>query len=317
MGYRYQSRATAGQLLARVEEVGTSKVDVVTEQLRRNDVALFHGDAAFRDADTVDRHRGRRRPGNHGGQYFDCRRHRTGVGGQCEVRWGIPPQQRRRAAFEAVSPTYGCDRRRHHRRRICLRCSGLGHPCHGHRQTHQADGVSRFRNCGRTHSSNAKPPCHVPPRRGRRTRDVIDGPPRRVVLTLESGKRVVSESVLYAAGRMGATDSLNLRVAGLTAGKRGHLKVDAQFRTEVPHIFAGGRCHRASQPCVDLCLARSPCRVSCLRSGSRTDIGTLSGRHIRHPRDFDGGAAGTDDLTERRIPYETGVARYREIARDR
>src|SRR6185437_9514567 len=53
MGYRYQSRATAGQLFARVEEVVRREVEVVTEQLRRNDVALFNGDAAFHEPHTV------------------------------------------------------------------------------------------------------------------------------------------------------------------------------------------------------------------------------------------------------------------------
>ena len=53
LGYRYQSRATAGQLFARVEEVVRREVEVVVDQLRRNDVALFHGDAAFHDPHTV------------------------------------------------------------------------------------------------------------------------------------------------------------------------------------------------------------------------------------------------------------------------
>src|SRR5262249_59178702 len=64
--------------------------------------------------------------------------------------------------------------------------------------------------------------------------------PRRSVITLESGKRIVSECVLYSVGRIGATDQLNLPATGLTADKRGRLKVDAQFRTEIPHVFAAG-----------------------------------------------------------------------------
>ena len=67
-----------------------------------------------------------------------------------------------------------------------------------------------------------------------------DGSPRRAILTLESGNRIVSKSVLYSVGRIGATDRLNLAAAGLIADKRGRLKVDGRFRTEVPHIFAAG-----------------------------------------------------------------------------
>jgi NAD(P) transhydrogenase len=46
--------------------------------------------------------------------------------------------------------------------------------------------------------------------------------------------------VLVAAGRQSNTGDLNLAAAGLTPGKRGLIKVDAQCRTDVPHIFASG-----------------------------------------------------------------------------
>ena len=47
--------------------------------------------------------------------------------------------------------------------------------------------------------------------------------------------------VLFAAGRVGATDSLNLEACGLAADDRGRLKVDkATFQTTVPHIYAAG-----------------------------------------------------------------------------
>ena len=70
--------------------------------------------------------------------------------------------------------------------------------------------------------------------------EVSAGPPRRGVLFLESGKRIVSDLVLFSAGRTGATDDLNLAAAGLSADERGRLAVDADFRTAVPHIFAAG-----------------------------------------------------------------------------
>ena len=70
--------------------------------------------------------------------------------------------------------------------------------------------------------------------------EIADGPTRRVTLFLESGKLITSDLVLFSAGRFGATDPLKLDAAGLTADERGRLRVDAQFRTEVPHIFAAG-----------------------------------------------------------------------------
>jgi NAD(P) transhydrogenase len=68
-----------------------------------------------------------------------------------------------------------------------------------------------------------------------------DAPPvGNVTLTLTSGATLAVSDVLVAAGRQSNTADLNLAAAGLTPGKRGLIKVDAQCRTEVPHIFAAG-----------------------------------------------------------------------------
>jgi NAD(P) transhydrogenase len=46
---------------------------------------------------------------------------------------------------------------------------------------------------------------------------------------------------LYAAGRVGATDTLNLQSCGLVADERGRLKVDpVTFQRSVPHIYSAG-----------------------------------------------------------------------------
>src|SRR5262245_19662972 len=70
--------------------------------------------------------------------------------------------------------------------------------------------------------------------------EVNDGPPCRGVITLESGKHIVADVVLFSVGRVGATEALELVRAGLEADDRGRLKVDACFKTSVPHIFAAG-----------------------------------------------------------------------------
>jgi NAD(P) transhydrogenase len=61
-----------------------------------------------------------------------------------------------------------------------------------------------------------------------------------LALTLTSDSTLAVNDVLVAAGRQSNTADLNLAAAGLTPGKRGLLKVDAQYRTEVQHIFAAG-----------------------------------------------------------------------------
>ena len=51
-------------------------------------------------------------------------------------------------------------------------------------------------------------------------------PGRGARLKLASGKEIVSEAVLYATGRQGDTEHLDLGKAGLEADKRGRIKVD-------------------------------------------------------------------------------------------
>ncbi len=63
----------------------------------------------------------------------------------------------------------------------------------------------------------------------------------RVLTTLEDGRMVRTEMLLYCAGRMGATETLGLENCGLTMDSRGRLKVKADtFQTDVPHIYAAG-----------------------------------------------------------------------------
>jgi NAD(P) transhydrogenase len=141
-----------------------------------------------------------------------------------------------------------------------------------------------------------------------------DGPSSRIAIALESGKRIVSDAVLFSTGRIGATAGLNLDRAGLVADDRGRLKVDARFRTVVPHIFAAGdvigypslAATSSEQGRLAACCALgAPARAM----AAHFPIGIYSIPEI-------GMVGATEqDLTAQRVPYEVGVARYREIAR--
>jgi NAD(P) transhydrogenase len=144
--------------------------------------------------------------------------------------------------------------------------------------------------------------------------ELPDGPTRRVTLFLESGKRITSELVLFSVGRMGATDRLNLAAAGLTPDDRGRLQVDAEFRTPVPHIFAAGDV--IGFPSLAATSSEQGRLAACHAFGIPTGampqhfpIGIYAIPEISMV------GATERELTEQRIPYETGVARYREIAR--
>lgn len=67
----------------------------------------------------------------------------------------------------------------------------------------------------------------------------LEKSPDSVLLHLSDGDLWV-DRVLFATGRQGATATLNLESAGLWANERGQIKVDANYQTDVPHVYAAG-----------------------------------------------------------------------------
>ena len=62
----------------------------------------------------------------------------------------------------------------------------------------------------------------------------------QAVVELASGEPLRVDAVLVCAGRTSNTQGLDLTVTGIESGKRGRLEVDADLRTNVPHIYAAG-----------------------------------------------------------------------------
>jgi NAD(P) transhydrogenase len=138
--------------------------------------------------------------------------------------------------------------------------------------------------------------------------------PGRAVATLKSGKKIISELLLYSIGRVGATRALNLEAAGLTADNRGRLKVDERYQTEQPHIFAAGDVigfpALASTSMEQGRIAA--CNIFGAPAISMPDLfpyGIFSVPEISMVGKSEG------ELTEAGVVYEVGLARYREIAR--
>lgn len=61
-----------------------------------------------------------------------------------------------------------------------------------------------------------------------------------VVLHLQSGRSLKSDVLLWANGRTGNTDGMNLDAVGLTPNQRGQLAVNERYQTVVPNIYAVG-----------------------------------------------------------------------------
>jgi len=132
--------------------------------------------------------------------------------------------------------------------------------------------------------------------------------------TLASGKRIPAETVLYSAGRQGQTDELNLEAAGLAADKRGRIKVDEFYRTEVPHIYAvGDVIGFPALAATSMEQGRQAAHHACGEPIHAAEMLQPIGIYSLPEISFIGRTE--DQLTADCIPFEVGVSRYRELAR--
>ena len=131
---------------------------------------------------------------------------------------------------------------------------------------------------------------------------------------LESGKTLKADCLLYAIGRQGATDGLNLAAAGLAADDRGRIKVNRNFQTSVPHIFAAGDV--IGFPSLASTSMEQGRLAACNMFGERCDsVQELLPYGIYSIPEISMVGWTEERLTQEGIPYESGIAQYKEIAR--
>ena len=136
-----------------------------------------------------------------------------------------------------------------------------------------------------------------------------------VVANLESKKRINADALLYAVGRQGNIDELNLAAAGIEADARGRIPVDKDFRTKQKNIFAVGdvigfpSLASVSMEQGRIAVARAFNDESMHTNPSLYPYGIYTIPEIS----FIGKTE--EQLTDEDVPYEVGVAYYREIAR--
>jgi NAD(P) transhydrogenase len=136
------------------------------------------------------------------------------------------------------------------------------------------------------------------------------GSPR---VRLESGKEIVSETVLYAVGRQGDTDGLGLAAAGLEPDKRGRLPVDETYRTSVPHIFAVGDVAGGGLAAT----AMEQGRIAALHAFGEpvAELPELVPTGVYAIPEIGMVGRTEEELTDAAVPYVPGIARWRELAR--
>ena len=135
-----------------------------------------------------------------------------------------------------------------------------------------------------------------------------------VTAYLESNKKVSGDSLLYSVGRQGNVDELNLIDAGLQADSRGRITVNENYQTTQPHIYA----------CGDVIGFPSLASVS-MEQGRIAVAHAFGKPFTSNPSYFPFGiytipeisfiGKTEEQLTDEDVPYEVGVAYYREIAR--
>lgn len=134
-----------------------------------------------------------------------------------------------------------------------------------------------------------------------------------VAAWMQSRKQLRAEALLYAVGRQGNTTGLNLSAVGIDLDERGRIPVNSTYGTSLPNVYAVGD------------VIGFPGLASVAMEQARLAVCHAFGQPAAPPRLFPYGIYSIPEisfvgqteaeLTALGIPYEVGVAQYREIAR--
>lgn len=133
-------------------------------------------------------------------------------------------------------------------------------------------------------------------------------------VVLKSGKRMATDMVLVSAGRQGATSELALESAGLAADERGRITVNQHYQTSTPHVYAVGDV--IGFPALASTSSEQGRLAACHAFGVGThSVPDLFPYGIYAIPEIAWVGLPETKLTVKDVPFETGVARYNEIAR--
>ena len=152
-------------------------------------------------------------------------------------------------------------------------------------------------------------------RLGEEVQSVEELPGGSVAANLMSKKMVSGDALLYAIGRQGAIDDLNLAAAGLEADSRGRIAVNQFFQTKVEHIYAVGDV--VGFPSL-ASVSMEQGRIAATRAFSDVVPASNPGFYpygIYTIPEISFIGKTEEQLTADDVPYEVGMAYYRETAR--
>jgi NAD(P) transhydrogenase len=309
-----RQRPTMPQLLAQVDRVIQKESDTVQDVLNRNDVVLLRGRAHFQDAHTV------------------CVESLTGqrqiTAEKILIAVGTKPSEPRgiKADGQVVVTSDGLLHLEKLPRKVAV--VGAGVIGIEYASMFAALGVQvtvidkRPRPLEFLDSEITDELVHQMRRSdvtfrcgdGVESMEIIEDGTRQGLIELESGKHLVADLILFSVGRLGATDTLNLGAVGLAADDRGRLAVNEHYQTAAPHVYAAGDV--IGYPALAATSSEqgrlAACHMFGLEAqpmGSHFPIGIYSIPEISMV------GATEEELTKQKVPYETGIARFSEIAR--
>ena len=136
-----------------------------------------------------------------------------------------------------------------------------------------------------------------------------------VIVHMQSGKKMQADCLLFANGRTGNTDKLNLSAIGLTPDSRGNLKVNENYQTEVDNVYAVG----------DVIGYPSLASAAFDQGRIAADAITTGECNKKLIRDIPSGiytipeissvGRSEQELTAAKVPYEVGRAQFKHLAR--
>ena len=312
VNYRVKEKITMEDLAFRVQHVVKTEIDVINAQLSRNNVELINGVAAFTDPHTI------RVDSVHGQQTYSAE--------VAVIATGTKPAESAQVKFNGrniIDSDQILNMPEIPRTMLVVGGGVIGveYTCMfaalGVRMIliERRSRLLEFADAEMVEalSYNLRDN-RVTMRLNEHVESVEEMPDGTVVAILESKKKISGDALLYAVGRQGNVDELNLAAAGVQADARGRIQVDADYRTSQANIFAVGD------------VIGFPSLASVSMEQGRIAAAHAFGKPIQsNPASYPYGiytipeisfiGKTEEQLTDEDVPYEVGVAYYREIAR--
>ncbi len=145
-------------------------------------------------------------------------------------------------------------------------------------------------------------------------KEIIPGENEVATIT-NSGRKVVSDRIMFAAGRVGNTVSLGLDNVGIEVDERNLIKVDEHYRTAVSNIYAvGDVIGFPSLASASMDQGRLAA-IHAFKQENTSSINSLLPFGIYTIPEVSMVGKTEEELSQSGTEYEVGVARYFELAR--